>query len=145
MSEPFEASTLTGGCLCGAIRYLVRGPLPPIGMCHCSLCRRATGVSSNAVLNVRAETVEWLAGKDHWREFRTPSGWGTFFCPTCGSPAPHFLSSGERCLIPAGTLDTDPGSRVAGHIFVGSKASWDVIGDDAPQFDESPPSGPTAR
>ena len=82
----------TGGCLCGAIRYAVTGPLPAVGMCHCSKCRRASGAASNAVLNVRADRVEWLSGQDHWREFRTPSGWGTFFCPTCGCPAPHFLS-----------------------------------------------------
>jgi len=33
----------TGGCLCGAVRYEVRGALRPIVMCHCSQCRRMTG------------------------------------------------------------------------------------------------------
>jgi hypothetical protein len=138
MSEPSETPIATGGCLCGAIRYEVHGRLPPVGKCHCSLCRRASGAGSNAILNVRTERFVWLSGEDQMREHRTPSGWGTFFCPTCGSPAPHRLSTGDRVLIPAGTLDADPGPRVAGHIFVGSKASWDVIGDDAPQFDEWP-------
>jgi len=140
MAEYAEPVTATGGCLCGAVRFALHGPLPPVGMCHCSKCRRASGVASNAILNVRKERFEWLAGQDHWREFRTASGWGSFFCPTCGSPAPHHLSDGKRVLVPAGTLDDDPGPRVLGHIFVGSKASWDVIGDDAPQFDEFPPS-----
>src|SRR6059058_1498284 len=108
MTESTESPTATGGCLCGAVRYALYGPLPPVGMCHCSLCRRATGAASNAVLNVRAERVEWLSGRDHWREFRTASGWGTMFCPTCGSPVPHHLSDGKRALIPAGTLDQDP-------------------------------------
>lgn len=138
MTEPSEPQTATGGCLCGAVRFALHGRLPPVGMCHCSLCRRVSGVGATAVLNVRAERFTWLAGEDHWREFRTPSGWGSFFCPTCGSPTPHRMSDGERVLVPAGTLDADPGPRVAGHIFVGSKASWDVIGDDAPQFDEWP-------
>jgi hypothetical protein len=140
MSEPSETPIATGGCLCGAIRYEVQGRLPPVGMCHCSLCRRASGGASNAVLNVRAERFVWLAGADQVREFRTPSGWGSFFCATCGCPAPH-LFKGDRYLIPAGSLDADPGPRVAGHIFVGSKASWTVIGDDAPQFDEFPEDG----
>ena len=138
MSEPSEPQTATGGCLCGAVRFALHGRLPPVGMCHCSLCRRVSGAGATTVLNVRAERFRWLAGEDHWREFRTPSGWGSFFCPTCGSPTPHQMSNGERVLVPAGTLDADPGPRVAGHIFVGSKASWDVIGDDAPQFDEWP-------
>ena len=38
--------------------------------------------------------------------------------------------------IPAGLLDDDTGVEVAHHIYVGDKASWDVIGDDAPQYDE---------
>ncbi|HEY2359069.1 MAG TPA: GFA family protein [Phenylobacterium sp.] len=138
MNEPAEPQTATGGCLCGAIRFALRGPLPAVSICHCSLCRRVSGAASNAVLNVRAERFEWLAGQGHWREFRTTSGWGSFFCPTCGSPTPHLRSAGDSVLVPAGTLDVDPGSRVAGHIFVGSKASWDVIGGDAPQFDEFP-------
>ena len=141
MSEPSESLVATGGCLCGAIRYELHGRLPPVGMCHCSLCRRASGSRSNAVLNVRAERFVWLAGEDHMGEYRTPTGWGSFFCKTCGSPTPHRLSNGERVLIPAGTLDADPGPRVAGHIFVGSKASWDIIGDDAPQFDKFPEDG----
>jgi hypothetical protein len=138
MAEFSESVTATGGCLCGALRFALHGPLPPVGMCHCSKCRRVSGAASNAILNVRAERFEWLAGEDHWREFRVASGWGSFFCPTCGSPAPHRLAGGKRVLVPAGTLDEDPGPRVAGHIFVGSKASWDVIGDDGPQFDTAP-------
>jgi hypothetical protein len=138
MAEFSEPVTATGGCLCGAIRFALHGPLPAVGMCHCSKCRRVSGAGSNAILNLRAERFEWLAGEDHWREFRTPSNWGSFFCPTCGSPTPHRLSDGKRVLVPAGTLDEDPGPAVLGHIFVGSKASWDVIGDDAPQFDTTP-------
>jgi hypothetical protein len=141
MSEPAETPAATGGCLCGAVRYEVRGRLPPVGMCHCSLCRRASGTGSNAVLNVRAERFVWLAGEDHRRSFHLPSGWGTNFCPTCGCPTPHPTSRGDRYFVPAGSLDADPGPRVAGHIFVGSKASWNVIGDDAPQFDEFPEGG----
>ncbi|MEO8114906.1 MAG: GFA family protein [Phenylobacterium sp.] len=141
MEDSAEPLTATGGCLCGAVRFALHGRLPPVGMCHCSLCRRVSGAGSNAVLNVRADRFEWLAGQSHWREFRTPSGWGSFFCPTCGSPAPHLLSNGERYLVPAGSLDADPGPRVAGHIFVGSKVSWDVIGGDAAQFEAWPESG----
>jgi hypothetical protein len=97
-----------------------------------------SGTGATTVLNVRPERFRWLAGEDQWREFRTASGWGSFFCPTCGSPTPHRLSASGRYLVPAGLLDADPGPAVAGHIFVGSKVSWDIIGDDAPQFDEWP-------
>ena len=142
MADAEETLVATGGCLCGAVRFEVRGRLPPVGMCHCSRCRRVSGAGSNAVLNVRTERFVWLTGEDQMAEFRTPSGWGSFFCRICGCPTPHRLSGGKRVLVPAGTLDVDPGPRVAGHIFVGSKASWNVIGDDAPQFEELAPPAP---
>ena len=44
---------------------------------------------------------------------------------------------GALCFVPAGVLDDDPGPEVMGHIYVGSKASWDYIGDSAPQHDEN--------
>ena len=137
MSEPSDPQIATGRCLRGAVRYAVHGCLPPVGICDCSLCRRASGGASNAVLNVRAGRFVWLAGADQVREFRAPSGWGSFFRATCGCPAPRLFKD-DRYLVPAGSLDVDPGPRVAGHIFVGSKASWDVIGDKAPRFDEFP-------
>jgi hypothetical protein len=42
-------------------------------------------------------------------------------------------------FFPVGTLDDDPGQRVQGHVFVGSKAPWVEITDDLPQFEEYPP------
>ena len=138
MSEPAEPQTLTGGCLCGAVRFSIDGRVSPVGMCHCSKCRKASGAASNAVLTVRKERLTWLGGEESRRSFNLPSGWGTSFCPTCGCPTPQLMSDGSRYWVPAGSLDDDPGPRVSGHIFVGSKASWDVIGDAAPQFDEAP-------
>lgn len=129
----------TGRCLCGAIRFGLKEKLAPVGFCHCSLCRRTSGAGSNAVLNVRRGRFEWLAGEDNIQTYANETGWKSLFCRTCGSPAPHVLSDGERVLVPAGLLDGDPDLPRSGHIFVGSKARWEVIADDAPQFDEWPP------
>jgi hypothetical protein len=40
---------------------------------------------------------------------------------------------------PVGTLDDDPGANVIEHIHVGSKASWEIIGDEAPQYEGNGP------
>ena len=45
----------TGGCLCGAVRYEVRGPLRPVVMCHCTQCRRMTGHLMAATAARRAD------------------------------------------------------------------------------------------
>jgi len=43
MSDRAEAVRATGGCLCGAVRYEVLGPLRDVVLCHCSHCRRTHG------------------------------------------------------------------------------------------------------
>ena len=127
----------TGRCLCGQVRYGLIGPLPPVGFCHCSKCRRVSGTGSNAVMNIRGERLVWLSGEGERKTFEFDDGWGSTFCGRCGSPAPRQI--GGRWFVPAGGLDADPGPAVAGHIWVDSKPGWCVIGDDAPQFPEGPP------
>lgn len=125
-----------GSCLCGAIRFELTGKTTEIGMCHCSKCRKVSGVASNAELMVARDDLVWLAGEDELEKFQLPSGWRTWFCGKCGSPTPKLHPGGGAYWVPAGLLDSDPGVRIAGHIFVGSKAPWDEIAGDAPQHVE---------
>jgi hypothetical protein len=108
-------------------------------MCHCSQCRKVSGVASNAVIVVPEAELRWLAGEELRQEFAKPSGWGSTFCRTCGSPLPRKIPGAAAYWVPAGLLDDDPGLRIAGHIWVGSKAPWDEIAGDAPQFQEGLP------
>jgi len=126
---------LTGSCLCGGIRFEIGGPVTGIVQCHCSLCRKSSGTGSIATLRVRAEQLRWLSGEDLVRTFARPSGYGTSFCAVCGSPAPDPDAARAHYGIPAGLLDGEPGLRVIEHIFVDSKAQWDVIPGDAPRHD----------
>ena len=128
-----------GSCLCGGVRFEFPRAVTPVGMCHCSLCRKASGTASNAVLLAPKVELRWLAGEALLQTFTRPTGWGTTFCRTCGAPMPHPHPSGGAYYVPAGCLDDDPGVAVGGHIFVGSKAPWDEISGSAPQFDERPP------
>jgi len=129
-----------GGCLCGAVRFGLKERLAPVGFCHCSICRKASGVASSAVLSVRRERFAWISGEDAREVFSLPSGWSNCFCRTCGCPAPQATPDGQRMWVPAGVLEGDPQLKIAGHIFVGSKASWELICDDAPQFEGHAPS-----
>ena len=128
-----------GSCLCGGLRFEVDGKVSDIGMCHCSLCRKASGVGSNAVLLTSVKSFRWLAGKAQVRSWSRPGGWTSAFCETCGAPAPLLHPSGKVYWVPAGLLDDDPGVGVGRHIFVGSKAPWDEIAGRAPQHEEGAP------
>jgi len=123
-----------GSCLCGAIQFEIDGQTTEIGMCHCSKCRKVSGTASNASLMVARDGLRWLSGEDSLCRFALEDGWGAWRCAACGSPAPMLHPGGGAYWVPAGLLDADPGVRVAGHIFVGSKAAWDEIAGQAPQM-----------
>jgi hypothetical protein len=133
-----EDAVVRGSCLCGAVRFGYARAVTQVGMCHCSQCRKVSGTGSNAVIVVPESDFEWISGKEHQRTFAKPSGWQTTFCVTCGSPLPQSVGGAAAYWVPAGLLDDDPGLRVGGHIFVGSKAPWDEIRDDTPRFVEGP-------
>jgi hypothetical protein len=128
-----------GSCLCGEVRFEVELGESELRLCHCSLCRKASGSAYAALLNVPYHRFRWLGGEELIRRYQRLSGYGCVFCGTCGSPLPD--SDGRKTMfdVPAGLLDEHPGLAVAKHIYVGSKAGWDVIGDDAPRHEEMPP------
>ena len=125
-----------GSCLCGAVRFEIDGRTTDIGMCHCSLCRKVSGVASNANLIAGRDRFRWLCGEDKIARFALASGWGPWRCSVCGSPLPKLRPDGGAYSVPVGLLDSDPGVRIAGHIFVGSKAPWDEIAGSTPQLVE---------
>ena len=136
---------IRGRCLCGDVRFEIEGDTTPIGMCHCSKCRRVSGVASNAELMVARDGLRWTGGEEAIVRFSLPDGWGVARCGTCGSPVPKLHPSGGAYWVPAGLLDDAPGLRVAGHVFVGSRACWDEIAGDAPRFEAGFDSGPPRR
>jgi len=133
---------IRGSCLCGAVRFAYERAVSQVGMCHCSLCRKVSGTGSNATVVVPAADFEWLAGEEQRQVYTKSSGWFTTFCRTCGSPLPQKLPGAEAYWVPAGLLDDDPGLRIGGHIWIGSKAPWDEIAGDAPRFEEGLPGRP---
>lgn len=126
----------TGSCLCGAVKFEVGENTTEIGLCHCSKCRKVSGVASNATLMVGADGFRWVSGEDHLLKYAMADGWGPWRCAVCGCPVPKLHGRGKAYWVPAGALDGDPGVGVAGHIFVGSRAPWDKITDRCPQYDE---------
>ncbi len=130
---------IRGSCLCGGVRFEYGRAVTGVGMCHCSQCRKVSGVASNAVIVVPEAELRWLAGEELRQTWAKPSGWSTTFCRACGCPVPQLLPTGGAYWVPAGSLDDDPGVQIAGHIYVGSKASWDLIAGDAPRFEAGLP------
>jgi hypothetical protein len=130
---------VSGGCLCGAIRFEVARFVGPFELCHCSRCRKAFGSAFAALIGVKAEDVSWISGRDEIQRYEAPvrkhpPGFRTAFCGQCGSPMPVFEADDDWFEIAAGILDDDPGLRPDRHIFVECGSAWYEILDDLPQL-----------
>ena len=121
----------TGGCLCGAVRFEVDAFISGVFKCHCSKCRKAFGGASSAAVLVSQDAFRWTQGEEGIVTFEESSTFQRRFCPRCGSILPQQLPDYGTCWVPAGLLDADPGLTLTHHIHVDSKASWEVLDDQA--------------
>lgn len=128
---------LTGECFCGRVRYQITSPLRNARSCHCSRCRKAFSGSGSAYAEVVTGSFSWTSGEENVTPYYSAGEWGLCFCKTCGTTLCG-LHRGEVHGVMLGSLNGDPGIEIEMHIFVGSKAPWDHIGGEAPQFPELP-------
>lgn len=126
-----------GSCLCGNVKYEVRGSFGPGFYCHCSRCRKASG--SAFASNILAATNDFVivSGEESLKCFSTAEGVHRLFCGNCGSPIISRRDSlPDVVRVRMGTLDTPLAQGPGAHIYVGSKATWHVIHDQLPQYPE---------
>src|SRR6185503_7830263 len=113
-------SKLTGGCLCGAVRYEARGEPSMMGYCFCKDCQKASGSGFIPFMNFRAEQLSFT-GKT--LEFSSPSIRGTpavrNSCPVCGGLVfGGIVGQDTQHTIYAGSLDDAAAFRPQVAIFV---------------------------
>jgi hypothetical protein len=132
---------IAGSCLCGDVAYELDAAQRMIN-CHCSRCRRGRSAAHTTNLFGKIDDFRWIRGGDKFAEYEVPGAryFATAFCPHCGGEVPRLSRLRGLAVIPAGTLDTDPGLRPQAHIYVASMAPWFEITDDIPQFAEMPSS-----
>jgi hypothetical protein len=128
---------IRGECNCGAVAFEVRAEVPGLFVCHCSICRKATGTNGIAVAVVEKAAFRWIRGQEQIATWKKPgTDWQMGFCRTCGSPVPG-ANDESRMFVPAGLFTSgDESLKVIHHIWVGSKAPWDEIGDAGRQHPE---------
>ncbi|WDD97563.1 GFA family protein [Thalassomonas actiniarum] len=129
---------MNGKCLCGKVTFAITGTLPNLYQCHCSLCRKLTGSSSDSAMFLSREQFSWRSGEQLISSYKTETGFRSDFCQNCGSTVPHLMNNQKQYWIPAGLLEGESDIKVAAHLFVGSKCQWDMIGDDGIQYEEMP-------
>lgn len=131
---------MKGECLCGKVKFEIKGELPNLYQCHCSLCRKATGSAANAATLVREECFLWLSDQSCISSFQKPTGYRSDFCLVCGSPVPNKLKDTSLMWIPAGLLDGVTLSQVSVHFHLTSAATWAKESDSCVWLADGPDS-----
>ena len=133
---------ITGGCLCGAIRYESSAQPEMIVACHCSTCQKNTGSAFSVNIAMPQNEVSISGSSLVTYEERNGSDSSPFyrsFCAICGSPV-----SGRGGAYPgviflkAGTLDDPSWVKPTGHMWCAEKQPWVNIDEDIPQFAGAP-------
>jgi len=136
---------IEGSCLCGAVRFAIRGGMSGIVICHCSMCRKAAGGAAGAFFVARRDEVAWT-GEEYLASYKSSPELVRSFCSRCGSAmtGANLIEPDETIILAANALDGEIAARVVAHEHTGSKISWDG-NNDAPHFDGAFPGWETLR
>ena len=128
---------LTGGCLCGRVRYRIDGPRRDIINCHCENCRKTHGHVA-AYTSVLHRDLSLLKQKSlNWFHDASPDTYRGF-CNVCGSSLFWDARSGnDKISVAAGTLDASHGLKTIGHVYVCEAGDYYEISDGLRQFEYS--------
>ncbi len=130
--------SITGECFCGEVRYKINGSLSDARSCHCSRCRKAFSSQASAYALVNPKEFEWTNGERNLISYIGELGYGYQFCSKCGSTLVGVVDN-EVHGVTLGCVNGDPDVKLSRHIFVGSKASWELIPDGVAQYEAAPP------
>ena len=135
---------LTGGCLCGQIRYTISSDPVFVGICHCTNCQKQSGAAFSVNVGVRHAALS-LEGTLKTYTDHGDSGRDVLrrFCPNCGSPVITDAAAFPTIhIIKAGTLDNPNAVKPQRQIFCASKHNWMPILDGIPAYDKGVPPAP---
>ena len=124
-------SSINGSCLCGQIKFKVRGELRKVIFCHCTQCLKShghygayTATSKDDLTFIRAETLNWYSSSKKARRG---------FCRECGSTLFFEASKSDSISISAGSLISSVDLKPLKHIYFSRKPDYYEIRDNLPK------------
>jgi len=122
---------ITGGCLCGAVRYEAVGAPFRAGYCHCRRCQRALGNLFGPSVMFKHEKFRLAKGEPKWWEGRLAN---RGFCQECGGPIAFQYRGAGHITIWVGSLDRPEDFRPEAHWGIESRHSWVDIHPHLPGY-----------
>src|SRR5262249_55531067 len=128
---------LTGGCLCGAIRYEARGPRRNSFICHCRMCQRASGAPFAGLFYMATENLQITKGAP--LTYKSSPQVERAFCGVCGAPLFFSrLSRPEQRAVTVGSLDDPNHFEPTFQVCLSSAVSWLDRCKFLPGYEEKP-------
>ena len=138
-------ASLSGSCLCGAIRYTIASPpgSPPMELraCHCTHCQKTSGAGGSVNVPLASDAFKITQGTPKRYTAKADSGRNLyrFFCADCGSPIySHRETTPDMLGVRAGTLDDSSGLKITTHIWTSQARPWSHIDPKAKQIEGQP-------
>jgi hypothetical protein len=132
---------LTGGCLCGAIRYTVEAEIAELRACHCKDCQKASGAAGSVNAIVPSGAFRITKGTPRCFSVTADSGrtLNRYFCGDCGSPIySQRPTTPELTSLRVGTLDDAGTMKITANIWTKSARPWAFIDPATKQFPGQP-------
>jgi hypothetical protein len=133
-------ANITGGCLCGRVRYIVTGEPAFSGLCHCRNCQRYTGSAFEALIAFPAASVS-VQGELKTYDDTGDSGQPVHrhFCPNCGSGVVNEVDVLPGVMIVlAGTLDDPAAFKPTMDVYWSSAQPWVHTSSERTRFPKMP-------
>ena len=125
---------VTGGCLCGAVRYEASEPPHHAEYCHCRMCQKWTGSAVDVSAAIRAESFRITRGEPKF--YKSSDIVERGFCADCGSPlvGRYFDPDHPYVWVGVGTFDHPEDAPPTQHFGIESQIPWLTIHDDLPRM-----------
>lgn len=131
---------VSGGCLCGQLRYAIDGDVIDAGFCHCRLCQRSSGAPTVAWLTLPVSGFCYTRGRP--AVFASSEKFQREFCAACGTQiAFRAIQAPKTIDVTLGSLDQPSAIAPQYHIWCQSRVSWLHINDELPQYQDAGPDG----
>lgn len=125
---------ITGGCLCGNVRFAVSEPLYDPHYCHCRTCQKASGAPVIAGAFAAREAFRITSGAPKFYQSSPIAERG--FCGSCGTYLfyrPLLAEWSEWMVITLASLDRPEDLPPQRHYGTESRVAWFSIHDDLPR------------
>lgn len=131
-----QLNKVNGQCLCGAVTFVIDGPISSFHICYCSRCRHSSGSAHASNLFSQPTSITWLSGEEYLQRFELPTArsWAKQFCKQCGSGVPYINRSATFLVIPAGSLNDEIPLTPDDRIFCDDRCGWVTAIAESPEF-----------